>query len=140
MLGAQVREEDRRECLDGNPWRALTHATQLGGDCWTALRNGDPDDILGAYGWTDLGTIWSLWRKLTRAESLSVLTHTPLWVREMLRASGRAYLYNRVYAHNKSALAWLTLSKCFTISTDKELTEAGQVIHYFETRPLEHLP
>ena len=142
-LGANLTESDRLECLSGDPMSVLAGATTTG-QAWTALRSRDGEDsphegrILGAYGYTDEGTIWSLWSELSREESMAVLTHTPLWVRTMLHESGREWLYNWVSLANQKAIAWLKLSGCFDVS-DRVVTFSGMSAHYFRTKPKEVL-
>ena len=129
-LGANLAESDRLECLSGDPMAVLAGATTTG-QAWTAL---DGDRILGAYGYTDEGTIWSLWSELSREESMAVLLHTPLWVRTMLHESGREWLYNFVSVGNEQAIAWLKLSGCFDVS-DRVVTFSGMSARYFRTKP-----
>lgn len=145
-LGASLRSEDRAECLEGDPFRMLATADRHGGQAYTALKWNDAlnsftyEDILGAYGWTAEGTIWSVWRNLSREESLSVLVHTPLWVRGLVVASEWAFLHNHVSSTNLPALAWLKASKCFDFTPEEDLVVDEVVFHRFQTKPLEALP
>jgi len=133
-LGANLSDSDRLECLSGDPMSVLAGATTTG-QAWTAL---SPERILGAYGYTDEGTIWSLWAELSREESMAVLAHTPLWVRTLLHESGREWLYNWVSLANRPAIAWLKMSGCFDVS-DRIVTFSGISAHYFRTKPKEVL-
>lgn len=145
VLADVIRQEDLLEC-SGKPFDALLLGMRSGGDCWTCVAQ--PDDhvayprLLGAFGYTDHGTIWSLWRDLSTRESLAILRHTPLWVRTMLEASGREFLFNFVHVDNHPAVGWLHKSNCFLIdyAHPVQLNGALKLAYAFQTKPLEDLP
>lgn len=112
QLAPLIRHQDRLECgISKDPLAAMLVGLATG-DAWVALHEGIP---LGVYGYTEHAIIWSLWKDLSRSESLAVLKHTPLWVAMMVRFSGQPYLYNFVAEENKEAIGWLEASRCFDI-------------------------
>lgn len=119
-----IRHQDRLECgRDRDPLAAMLYGLSHG-DAWVAL---DPHGApLGVYGWTRHGAIWSLWRDMTRAESIAVLKHTPLWVAQMVQASGHPFLFNFVSASNSAALGWLETSRCFDIDYRRVMMHEGE--------------
>jgi hypothetical protein len=111
-LSRLVRHGDLLECGRHGPIAALMLGTHKDGKAWTALHG---DRLLGAFGWTAYGTIWSLWRDLTLGEAREVLRRTPQWVDSMVFQSGRQFLYNYVACDNVAALGWLRRSGSFAI-------------------------
>lgn len=102
----------------------------MGAHCALRTDTGTP---VGAWGYTSLGTIWSLWTKLSPRERLQVVQETPTWVSRLVRESGRPVLYNYVMATNAPALRWLRRSGAFAISPEVTTVRAADY-HYFETK------
>lgn len=111
-LAPKVRHSDRLECLNENVYDALLYGTRSGGDAWSVR---EAETVIGAFGFTDHGTIWALFQDLSLRQSVQVLRHTPLWVAQMVRQSGRPFLFNFVHEDNKPALGWIEASRCFQV-------------------------
>lgn len=95
-------------------------------------------DIKGAYGWTNQGTIWSLFGGLTKGESLQVLKHTKARVIACLEDSKQPFLCNIIWEQNRRGIRWLKASQCFSI--DPYLKAVGGLgFHYFQTKPIEEI-
>lgn len=95
---------------------------------------------VGAFGFTDMGTIWSLFAPLNNAEAFTLTKNTPAWVKWMLGQSGKMTLLNSVAVANVQAIKWLKASRCFDIDEAYEFHHGGLTWHPFQTKPLSELP
>lgn len=134
-LAPHVCEEDRRDLVahDSDPHAALQSALRVPGEAWAAgLAEGG--EVLGAFGWTSLGTIWSMWRPLTRCEARDALTWAPHFIQAMVEDAGMR-LGNIVWEGNSQTIRWLEATNCFTF-LDKHLTLGNRSYVPFLTKPL----
>lgn len=135
-LAPHIREADRLEC-GGDPVAALSFAlTKGGGQSWEFRAKPQGGDIIGAFGWTKMGTVWFLSRELTFPQSKEILSATPQWVSMMIDHSGREFLENHVDCENRSAIKWIKRSNCFHLQENLPLTnaETGRRVFYFRTK------
>lgn len=96
----------------------------------------DEKTVVGAFGTTHHGAIWSLWANLTRAQKLQVLQETPEWVatlKRFYRHHGRPPLGNLVDADNKQALDWIRHTGCFEIAETPDM-RYGTPFYRFEVK------
>lgn len=133
-LAPHVSEEDRLDLIASgySPQIALYSALLEPGEPWAVL--GDGDHVLGAFGWTEAGTIWSMWRPLTIREKATLLKHAPQFIRAMVTDSGDLRLGNVVYEGNEGTIAWLRATKCFTF-LDSPLTYGNRTYVPFIVTP-----
>lgn len=133
-LSPHVSEEDRIDLLaaDYSPETALEQALSEPGDAWAA--GIEEDHILGAFGWTEAGAIWSMWRALTFSERKTLLQAAPRFIRAMVRDAKRP-LGNLTYVGNERIIEWLNSTGCFTFLVDRRLTYGNREYVPFVTRP-----
>lgn len=110
VLGSKLRCDDQREVV------------LMGGDPTTAISTGlltselsrgiyDGNEIIGAFGYTSTGVVWSLYADLTPAQSRSILFQAPGWIGRMRRTHGQP-LWNYVPADHKKTIRWLKATGC----------------------------
>ena len=134
-LAPTVCEADRLDLISHgfNPEAALETALGEPGEAW-AVGYAD-GTVLGAFGWTEEGSIWSMWKNLTRGEQKRLLKLTPQVVRAMVEDAKRP-LGNVVWEGNKRVISWLRASKCFTfLDTDPYVWEGRPYLPFF-VKPL----
>lgn len=136
-LAPVIRKADLLECRN-DPLGMFVYGMHSGDawTCWHVNEDWRPpvEKLMGAYGYTDEGTIWALFRDLSLIESMAVLRHTRLWVRSLLAQSRQPWLYNFVHVDNEAAVGWLVATGCFDIQWRVERLE-GTPAYYFRTRP-----
>jgi hypothetical protein len=121
-LAPHVSEEDRRDLLasDYSPETALQSALQEEGEAWAVGLGTDESHVLGAFGWTTRGAIWSMWRPLTLTERKHLLKLAPRFI-EAMSADANRLLGNLVCVENEQIIAWLRATGCITL-LDTHLT------------------
>lgn len=103
--------EEIAEAGYADPLACLLDGIQQG-PCFGAW---DGNTIIGVYGYTRGGLIWSFWRDLTRAQARAVFRFTRPMVAEMVAKSGHPFLYNVVLRSHTKAVAWLKRCGCFEV-------------------------
>lgn len=133
-LPLKLREIDLKE-THGMPVDALAYAKRTdGGKSWEVRTDDHHRTLLGAFGFTGKGTIWSLWADLSLAQAREILDETAPWVDHMVFLSGREFLFNYVDVENRLAIKWLSLSGCFTIDKLHAYGINGRKVHYLRTK------
>lgn len=117
-----------------NPVVALEHALEEPGQAWAVLDVEDASHVLGAFGWTEAGSIWSMWRLLTRTESKELLKLAPRFIAALVQDAGRQ-LGNIVWEGNGEVIRWLEATECFTLLVDRGLTYEDRRFIPFVTKP-----
>lgn len=134
-LAPHVSEADRLDLLaaDYDPETALQQALLEPGEAWAAgSREGH---ILGAFGWTEAGAVWSMWRPLTRGEQRTILKLTPRLVRALVRDAGGIPLGNVTYVGNTQIIDWLKATNCFTFLDSEFIWRERAYVPFF-VKPL----
>lgn len=133
-LAPLVCEADRLDLIAHNsdPEAALETALKEPGEAWAVGYHDGP--ILGAFGWTEAGAVWSVWADLTRGEQRRLLRLTPEVVLAVAQDAKRP-LGNVVWEGNTRVLSWLKASKCFTFLDNHLLWEGRRYIPFF-VKPL----
>lgn len=129
QLAPKIGEVDLKEIrLAGYPdaESALLSGLKVG-PCWGVL---DEGEVLGVFGYSAQGIIWSFWSTLTKRQALTVLRHTRDYVSRMVKRSGKPILVNAVLRENTPVLRWLEASKCFDLWNDP-----SSPLIYFHTKP-----
>lgn len=113
-LAPHVSEDDRLDLAasDHSPEVALASGLREPGEAWAC--GIDEDHILGAFGWTTYGTVWSMWRPLTLGEKKDLLRLAPKFIRAMVADAGGRTLGNIVAADNRNVRDWLNATGCIT--------------------------
>lgn len=106
-LSKRLSAHAMEECAAGGhaPFDALASGGMYGKG-YMALKPSE-GIALGAWGWTRLGTIWSLWADLSPEEALQIYRLAPGEAQRMLAESGQPRLYNAVPSHHKETLRWV---------------------------------
>lgn len=108
----------------------------LEGPAWAVERTVS-GSLVGCFGYTRTGVIWSLWGSLGRAERAQLAGETIPWVSAMVTAYG-GRLSNHVSVDNKVARLWLHKTGCFEWADEPHLV-AGKPFLRFTTKPLREL-
>ncbi|WP_420381678.1 hypothetical protein [Novosphingobium sp.] len=134
LLAPLVCEADRLDLIahGSDAGAALATALQVPGGAWAAGYHDGP--LWGAFGWTEEGSIWSMWRELTRGEQKRLLKLTPEVVRALAEDAGRP-LGNVVWEGNSRVISWLKASKCFTFLDNPFMFEDRPYMPFF-VKPL----
>lgn len=137
-LAPEVCEPDRLDLIahGADPASALESALSCPGEAWAVGYHDGP--VLGAFGWTEEGSIWSMWRDLSRGEQKRLLKMTPQVIRAIAEDAQRP-LSNVVWEGNRRVIAWLRASKCFTFLDSRFIWEDRPYIPFF-VKPLGDLP
>lgn len=135
LLAPRVSEGDRQDCVvhDYDPEAALL-AGLNGGPCCAVL---DGLEVIGAFGWTYEGTIWSLWAELSPEQVKWIMRYTAEMVRQIMRDAKRP-LMNAVWEGNRHTISWLKRSHCFDF-LDTTLEYQDKVFLPFFVKPLGEL-
>lgn len=135
-LATAMGAADINECLafGVTPLQALAFATVSDPQTSFAacLANGE---VMGALGWTKDGSIWSLWRPLSRRLAKEVIERTDEVVHMMVTRSDRDYLSNFVHSEHTVAIRWIRHSGVFKIDDYAHPLphKRGHLFHYFRT-------
>lgn len=137
MLAPYVRSSDCADLKthDSTPWEALRHGVAMDGESWAVM---DGEVIIGAGGWTALGSVWTLWADLSRTQAKEVLRMAPAWCRIMAIRAKRP-LQNVYLAGNSQTEHFLRATKCVDI-LDQEVLYEGRTWIPFFLKPLEDMP
>lgn len=137
-LAPTLRHMDRLEVTAHGftPKDALWFAAMNPSRSWALY---GPDGIIGAFGYSTLGTIWSLFTLLTPKECVVITKETPRWVKAMVEDSGLPTLANAVATANLQAVRWLKSSGAFTLNEARGYSFGGLNWLPFQTKPLSEL-
>lgn len=138
-----IRKGDLIECLsnDMSVQDSLEFAAfRGGGEAWAVLDAGN--QVIGVYGWTLAGAVWSYWKDLNPQETRELMSLTGSYVWEMVKNAtqqGLSFLANYVWEDNLPAVVWLRASHCFSLDLDHRYDIGNKRFIAFKTKPLEEL-
>lgn len=136
-LAGRVREADILDLKthESTALEALTWALKLPGKAWAVM---DGDTPIGAGGFTEAGSIWTLWRDLTLGQYREVLRMAAPWCRIMAILAKRP-LSNVYLKGNRTTERFLKATGCIDI-LEQEVYHDGRTWIPFFLKPLERMP
>lgn len=119
---------------------ALALALVEPGEAWAVMypsENATPQ-VIGAGGWTESGSVWTLWADLTRGQARDVMRMVVPYAR-ILAIRSRRPLSNWYNTENAATEHFLRATHCVDFM-DVQATIGGRPFRRFTLKPLEDLP
>lgn len=138
-LAPLIREEDRLDLKThgSDPYEAFDLADKMPGESWAVIDD-DRQRCLGAGGWTEAGSVWTLWTPLSVGEVADILHMAAPWCRIMAIRSRRP-LGNIFLKGNRATERFLRATKCVDI-LEETIHHDGREWTPFFLKPLERMP
>ncbi len=136
-LAPSIREEDLLDLKvhGSNPYQALEMAEIMPGEAWAVVED---ELLIGAGGWTEVGSVWTLWANLSLGQAKEVLHMAAPWCRIMAIRAKRP-LGNIFLKGNRATERFLRATKCVDI-LEETIHHDGREWTPFFLKPLEAMP
>lgn len=141
-LAPRLRAEDVADLKDHGAGAegALARALVEEGEAWAIIsrKEGWPDTVIGAGGWTATGYVWTLWADLSVGQARDVLRMAIPYARILAIRSGRP-LENWFREGNEATASFLRATGCVDFTEERAMI-GDRLFRRFKLKSLEDLP